>query len=173
MEKEIKVSTLKSEFSELGACFINVHKQVKKFGGSEQKGWLAGNIIFPEMAFIQIWTHHCIWLSPEGVLHDITPQMDFFNRIILFPEKVKFVPDNDAALRVLENGMFKVQLEKYEPLKDLEKVHKAIECLKIADAKLDAGDTKGEEYWTTKAGKVLGGWMVPYGDIGLKRPFTF
>jgi len=40
----INVSSLDSEFCDVGCCFINVNKQVKKFGGRPQMGWLGGTL---------------------------------------------------------------------------------------------------------------------------------
>jgi hypothetical protein len=65
-------------------CHINVDRRIKAHGGSACNGWV-------------IWEHerrlflqsefHCVWQDEEGILHDITPDVDGETKRLFFPSK--------------------------------------------------------------------------------------
>lgn len=161
----IEIPSLQCEFSNPGQCFLNVHHQIKKNGGTAIFGWYPSPLtIFNNPKLIVPFIHHCVWKSPDGQMYDITPQIISYDPILglktTFAETIHFLPNPDATLLQID-GKFKARPTEYlarysDPNKRLAK---AIEYLKIADKKVDEKDPTGERYWLDRVGQILGGHL--------------
>lgn len=87
----------------LDDCLLNVFEQVTTHGGAERQGWAIWYIP-------GVWVeaeYHCIWLSPDGRLIDITPKKDGETSILFLPtERAPCVPGDflpDSIRRPLKN----------------------------------------------------------------------
>lgn len=87
-----------------GECFGNVDKAIASDGGSAVFGW-------------QIWEwpgvlieaeFHAVWQSPEGAMHDLTPQLDDDPVILFLPDPSKSFKGprvNNIRRPLTENAM--------------------------------------------------------------------
>jgi hypothetical protein len=70
----------------VGSCFHNVGDYIAARGGSVQHGWLVwecpGRLIEAEF--------HAMWVSPAGVLEDITPKPDGEEQVLFIPDAGRF-----------------------------------------------------------------------------------
>jgi len=177
IKRATQIKALHTEFSEPASCYLNIRKQVQKRGGRTAFGWLKTDVIFWERPKIQTWIHHCVWESPEGKLFELTP---FVQKVIddsiiaTLSDTSIFIPDDDAQLIKHPDGRFQSLTPQYTAIVNSEEAEKGIECMKAADKKLRQGDVRGEAYWCERASQVLGGWIQPLGELGVKTmtPFT-
>src|SRR5260370_11588574 len=88
------LDVVKTRYAVEKACFSNVKFHVLDNGGSKQLGWIVwetpGILIEAEL--------HAVWLTPDGKLRDITPQLDGEKRILFLPDDTAVEPvDYDAV----------------------------------------------------------------------------
>jgi hypothetical protein len=63
------------------SCFDNVARQIKRHKGGIAYGWAIWH--WPGRYFEA--EHHGVWLSPDGALLDISPQLDGRERVLFLP----------------------------------------------------------------------------------------
>lgn len=75
------VGVLAEPFAEVNFCFPNVLMKVKKSGGSIVYGWQIW-----EYAYCYEAEFHAVWMSPSGLLIDITPKSLPCNEILFIKD---------------------------------------------------------------------------------------
>lgn len=76
-------------------CFENSTEKVRRDGGAVRYGWTFHYRISPGIGEYLFVTHHAVWHSPDGSLHDVTP----------FPEGEKHCPitQDDSVLFLVDD----------------------------------------------------------------------
>ena len=78
--KPLYIPVIPEDYSVAGNCYYNVMKKVSYDGGSMQYGWAIWE--WPDVMLEGEF--HAVWISPQGNLIDITPNIE--NKILLLPD---------------------------------------------------------------------------------------
>jgi hypothetical protein len=85
-------------------CFINVPNKIKKVGGRQVIGWAIW--LWPQM-YIEA-EFHCVWISPDGLLIDITPKDKPTHKVFFLPDSTKKYDGqqvNNIRQAITNNGL--------------------------------------------------------------------
>jgi hypothetical protein len=80
-------------------CFENVLRKIDRSGGAALTGWTFGDRLAPSGGGYLLATHHCVWLSPQKKIIDVTPfHTDERHVPATTPDgTVIFLPDGEAT----------------------------------------------------------------------------
>lgn len=93
--KPIFIKVTPEDNAEEGNCFQNVHKNIQRYGGSIQHGWI---IWYDPKQKLLISEFHALWVNESGEWLDITPRKE--GRILFLADHERiarpfYKPDNE------------------------------------------------------------------------------